>query len=64
MPLRCRPLLEGHRGAPPCDLDAVVDAVVRISRAANVPGLRELEVNPLVAGPTGAVAVDVLLARA
>lgn len=55
--LRCRPLLDGHRGAPPVDLDAAVDAIVRISRV----GRRELEVNPLVVGPSGAVAVDVLL---
>ncbi|MDL5159076.1 acetate--CoA ligase family protein [Actinomycetospora termitidis] len=58
--LRCRPLLDGHRGAPPADVEAAVDAIVRISRAA---AGRELEVNPLVVGKTGAVAVDVLLAH-
>ena len=58
--LRCWPLLAGHRGRPGVDLDAAVDAVVRLSRAAGVPGLGEVEVNPLVLGPRGAVAVDVL----
>ncbi|GLZ48589.1 CoA-binding protein [Actinomycetospora sp. NBRC 106375] len=51
--LRCWPLLAGLRGAPGVDLDAAVDAVVRISRAATVPGLGELEVNPLVLLPPG-----------
>ena len=49
--LRCWPLLAGHRGAPGVDLDAAVDAVVRLSRACAVPGLGELEVNPLVLLP-------------
>lgn len=62
--LRCWPLLAGHRGAPPADVDAAVDAVVRIGQAALVGGLRELEVNPVVVGTSGAVAVDVLLDRA
>ncbi|MEJ2866326.1 acetate--CoA ligase family protein [Actinomycetospora sp. OC33-EN08] len=56
--LRCRPLLDGHRGAPPADVEAAVDAIVRISRASTL-----LEVNPLVVGTAGAVAVDVLLAH-
>ncbi|GAA4840331.1 acetate--CoA ligase family protein [Actinomycetospora corticicola] len=62
--LRCRSLLAGHRGAPPADVGAAVDAIVRISRAAGADGLQELEVNPLVVGTHGAVAVDVLLERA
>jgi hypothetical protein len=59
--LRCWPLLAGYRGATPRDVDAAVQAVVRISHAAGIPGLRELEVNPLVVSEAGAVAVDVLL---
>ncbi|WP_433802983.1 acetate--CoA ligase family protein [Actinomycetospora sp. CA-084318] len=62
--LRCRPLLAGHRGAPAADVDAAVDAIVRISEAADIAGLQELEVNPLVVGTSGAIAVDVLLERA
>ena len=37
---------------------------MRIGQAAVLDGLRELEVNPLVVGTRGAVAVDVLLDRA
>ncbi|GAA0627970.1 acetate--CoA ligase family protein [Sporichthya brevicatena] len=61
--LRCWPLLAGHRGAPARDVEAAVAAVERISRAGRAPGVRELEVNPLVVGRSGAVAVDVLLDR-
>ncbi len=59
--LRCWPLLAGHRGTPPRDVEGAVAAVERISRAGRAPGVRELEVNPLVVGRSSAVAVDVLL---
>ncbi|WP_218612773.1 acetate--CoA ligase family protein [Pseudonocardia sp. KRD291] len=61
--LRCWPLLAGHRGAPRVDVDAAVEAIVRVGSAvARRPDLAELEINPLIVGPTGAVAVDVLVA--
>ncbi|MEJ2885970.1 acetate--CoA ligase family protein [Actinomycetospora aeridis] len=53
--LRCWPLLAGHRGAPGVDVEAAVDAVVRLSRASAVPGLGELEVNPLLLLPRARV---------
>jgi hypothetical protein len=57
-------LLAGVRGAPPRDVDALVDAVVGVSRlaAASMPPLVELELNPLFVLPEGqgVVAVDVL----
>lgn len=62
--LRSWPLLAGHRGAPALDVDAAVDAVVKVGRAvAHWPELAELEINPLIVGPAGAgaVAVDVLV---
>lgn len=59
--LRIWPLLSGFRG-PAADVDAVVDAVVAIADYARGNALlRELEVNPLLALPHGAVAVDVLV---
>jgi acyl-CoA synthetase (NDP forming) len=51
--LRCAKMLEGYRGLPAADLDAVADTVVRIGEAAMALGndLAALEVNPLfVAG--------------
>ncbi|MCZ2859931.1 acetate--CoA ligase family protein [Blastococcus sp. VKM Ac-2987] len=66
--LRAWPLLAGFRGAPPADVAAAVDAVVRLSQAAAVAGDRlvELEVNPLIVGARGggATAVDVLVRTA
>jgi acetate---CoA ligase (ADP-forming) len=61
--LAVRPLLDGVRGAPPADLDAVARAVVDLSVLALDLGdrLAALDVNPLVAGPDGCVAVDALV---
>jgi acetate---CoA ligase (ADP-forming) len=64
--LAVRPLLDGVRGARPVDRDAVADAVVRLSVLAVDLGdrLAALDVNPLVAGPDGCVAVDALVVTA
>jgi acyl-CoA synthetase (NDP forming) len=64
--LAVRPLLDGVRGAPPADLDAVADTVVRLSTLAVDlgPALAALDVNPLIAGPDGCVAVDALVISA
>ena len=61
--LRLRPLLDGFRGAPPVDLDALADVVVAVSLLARDHGTRidALDLNPVVATPEGAVAVDVLI---
>lgn len=63
--LRVHRLLAGFRGMPPCDVSAVADAVVGFSvLAADVGDLiSELDVNPLIAGPSGCTAVDVLVSR-
>jgi acyl-CoA synthetase (NDP forming) len=60
--LRMAPLLAGARGRPPLDVDAIVDALVRLSWLAADLGARliDLEVNPLIVRRAGggAVAVD------
>jgi hypothetical protein len=60
--LRVGPALEGYRGRD-ADLDAVVDAVGAIGRFAtdHADRLVELEVNPLLVLPRGAMAVDALI---
>jgi acyl-CoA synthetase (NDP forming) len=57
--LRTFPLLDGYRGAPVADVAALEDVVVRIGAlAAAHPAIAELDLNPVVVSPTGAVAVD------
>jgi acetate---CoA ligase (ADP-forming) len=58
--LRMAPALGGFRGRPAADLDALAETVSRFSRlVSDVPGLLELEINPLLATPLGARALDV-----
>jgi len=61
--LRLAPVLAGARGQPPADLGAIADAVTGLSRLACDLGdaLQALDINPLICGPTGAVAADVLV---
>ncbi|HUO45999.1 MAG TPA: acetate--CoA ligase family protein [Acidimicrobiia bacterium] len=61
--LKVNRLLEGFRGAPPANREAVVEVLVRLGLLAAQLGndLRELDINPLIAGPDGAVAVDALV---
>jgi len=56
-------LLRGWRSRPPADTDAIVDALVALSRLAiDFEGLvEEVDVNPLIVGPDGCVAVDALI---
>ena len=63
MSLRVGALLRGYRGRPGADLDALLDAVQAIAAYAEGESDRlvELDVNPLIAGPHGAVAVDALI---
>ncbi|GAA2329766.1 MULTISPECIES: acetate--CoA ligase family protein [Streptomyces] len=62
--LRGRALLDGVRGMPPADVDALVEVVLRVQRMALELGddLAELDVNPLMVLPRGqgAVALDAL----
>ncbi|GAA2242420.1 acetate--CoA ligase family protein [Streptomyces indiaensis] len=62
--LRGRALLDGVRGRPPADLDALVEVVLRVQRMALELGdqLAELDINPLMVLPQGqgAVALDAL----
>jgi acetyl coenzyme A synthetase (ADP forming)-like protein len=52
--LRGFPLLQGHRGRAPADLLALRDLVLRISRLAeSVPEIAELDLNPVMALPSG-----------
>ena len=52
--IRGFPLLNGYRGQPAADVDALRDVLLRISRLADeVPEIVELDLNPVIALPDG-----------
>jgi acetate---CoA ligase (ADP-forming) len=57
------PLLDGARGRAPADVDAVAAAIRALSNLAEDLGgaIAALDVNPLLVGPDGCVAVDALV---
>jgi len=61
--LRLAPVLAGTRGQPPADMEAIADAITGLSRLAGDLGdtLEALDINPLICGPSGAMAADALL---
>jgi acetate---CoA ligase (ADP-forming) len=60
--LRLAAVLAGARGQRPADLDAIADAITALSGLACDLGdvLDAFDINPLICGPSGAVAADVL----
>jgi acetyl coenzyme A synthetase (ADP forming)-like protein len=57
--LRTFPLLDGYRGRPRCDVQAIVDILLRVSTMVEShPEIEELDCNPLIARADGAVIVD------
>jgi acyl-CoA synthetase (NDP forming) len=57
--LRGAPLLRGARGRPPLDVPAAARATAALSRtAAEHPEIDELEINPLLVLPEGALGLD------
>jgi acyl-CoA synthetase (NDP forming) len=60
--LRGAALLRGVRGRPPVDRHALVELLVRLGDlAAERPDIVEIDLNPVIAGPSGVVAVDALV---
>ncbi len=61
--LAARPLLDGARGQPAADVDALARAVVALSWLAHDLGdhLEALDANPVICGPDGCLAVDALV---
>ena len=57
--LRGSPLLTGWRGSRPVDTDALAQVLHRVSRlVVDLPEVVELDCNPVIATPSGAVVVD------
>jgi acetyl-CoA synthetase len=61
--LRGAPLLTGGRGTAPIDLTAVARLAQRVGELLVEESLELLELNPVLAGPAGAVAVDATARR-
>jgi len=63
--LRLARILAGYRGRPAADRPAILHAIAAVQAYAldNAEGLLEIEINPLLCTPTGAVAGDALLRR-
>jgi acetyltransferase len=55
-------LLQGYRGKPPADIEAIVEVLIRLGQlAADQTEIRELDINPLLADACGVVALDARL---
>ncbi len=62
--LRLWPLLDGYRGRAKADMAAVAAMAVELGRLMLADAtLEEIEINPILAGTTGAVAVDALIRK-
>src|SRR5207244_11850495 len=62
---RGSPLLFGYRGAPPADVASLEDLVLRVGRLVDdIPEIAELDLNPVIVSPDGAVAVGAKVRRA
>jgi hypothetical protein len=61
--LEVRPLLDGVRGQPMADVDALTRTIVAVSWLAHdlAEQLEALDANPVICGPGGCVAVDALV---
>lgn len=60
--LKLAKLLNGFRGKPKADMEALLDAIEAVQDyCLNTPNLIELDINPLMALEEGAIAVDALI---
>jgi acetyltransferase len=47
-------ILKGIRGAPPCDIDAIKDCILRLSQMlTDHTEIAEMDINPLIVYPEG-----------
>jgi acetate---CoA ligase (ADP-forming) len=57
--LKSFPLLDGYRGAPRCDVPAIEDLLLRVGAMVEAhPEIVELDCDPVIALPNGALIVD------
>jgi acetyltransferase len=57
--LKIYPLLKGYRGAPPKNIEKLIEVIIRLSYiAADYPEIEELDINPLLVSENDVVALD------
>jgi succinyl-CoA synthetase beta subunit len=62
--LKAASLLGPFRGQPARDVGAIADVVVKLGRLMLAdPSIREVDINPLMVGAEGAVALDALFVK-
>ncbi len=63
--IRGRRVLQGMRGKPPIDREALIDVLLRVSQLVMDHGdqIEELDLNPLVVLPKGIKVVDALITK-
>jgi acetate---CoA ligase (ADP-forming) len=60
--LKAAALLQGYRGRPAANLDAIADCVMRLGALVrDEPRITEIEINPLLVSEKAAIALDVLM---
>jgi acetyl-CoA synthetase len=59
--LRIAPILNGYRGKPAADIDALVHTILTLQESVVGSRLAEVELNPVLATTNSAVAVDALI---
>lgn len=58
------PLIKGYRGQPPIDEKDLVDLLLKLAHIAEAhPDIMEIDLNPVIAYPEGAVVVDARIIR-
>jgi acetyl-CoA synthetase len=59
--LRIAPILNGYRGKPAANIEALVGVATALQHAVVGSSVVEVELNPVLATTTSAIAVDALL---
>jgi hypothetical protein len=60
--IKSAPLLTGYRGRPAADIGGIVRALTSLSRLMHRFShlIREIEINPMLVTPRGAIAIDAM----
>lgn len=61
--LKLSKVLQGYRGRPPCDLDAIIETVMTVQAYVSENPVEEVEINPLMCGADFAIAADAIITR-